>query len=103
MPIGNGDIGLNVWVEEDGDLLCYIAKTDAFDENDHLLKLGRMRIRLNPNPFRGGAPFRQTLTLSSGEVEIRAGHSGWETVLRVWVDANQPVIRVEAEGQQEFD
>ena len=21
MPIGNGDIGLNVWVEEDGDLL----------------------------------------------------------------------------------
>src|SRR5271167_2505057 len=28
MPIGNGDIGLNVWVEEGGDVLFYIGKTD---------------------------------------------------------------------------
>ncbi|MBO9610576.1 MAG: hypothetical protein J7639_31775 [Paenibacillaceae bacterium] len=33
MPVGNGDIGLNVWVEEDGDLLFYIGKTDAWNEN----------------------------------------------------------------------
>lgn len=26
MPVGNGDIGLNVWIEEDGDLLFYISK-----------------------------------------------------------------------------
>ena len=34
MPIGNGDIGLNVWVEEDGDLLFYIRtypKTSIFE------------------------------------------------------------------------
>lgn len=30
MPIGNGDIGLNVWVERDGDLNFYISKTDAW-------------------------------------------------------------------------
>ncbi len=30
MPIGNGDIGLNVWVETNGDLLFYIGKTDAW-------------------------------------------------------------------------
>ncbi|MEN6603290.1 MAG: DUF5703 domain-containing protein, partial [Bryobacteraceae bacterium] len=29
MPLGNGDIGLNLWVEEGGDLLFYISKTDA--------------------------------------------------------------------------
>ena len=29
MPLGNGDIGINLWVEEDGDLLFYISKTDS--------------------------------------------------------------------------
>ena len=32
MPLGNGDIGLNVWVEDDGDLLLYIGKGDAWSE-----------------------------------------------------------------------
>ena len=31
MPIGNGDIGLNVWVEKNGDLSFYIGKTDAWE------------------------------------------------------------------------
>ena len=33
MPIGNGDIGLNVWVETNGDLLFYIGKTDAWGQD----------------------------------------------------------------------
>ena len=44
MPIGNGEVGLNVWVEEDGDLLFYIARTDAWSECNRLLKLGRIRV-----------------------------------------------------------
>ena len=32
MPIGNGDIGANVWVEPTGDLLLLLSKTDAYDE-----------------------------------------------------------------------
>lgn len=59
MPLGNGDIGLNVWVEENGDLLFYISKTDAWSENSRLLKLGRMRVSLEPNPFRAGHSFRK--------------------------------------------
>lgn len=43
MPLGNGDIGLNVWIEEDGDLLFYIGKSEAWSETHRLLKLGRMR------------------------------------------------------------
>ena len=58
MPLGNGEIGLNVWVEEDGDLLFYISKTDAWDESARLSKLGRIRVSLSPNPFVAGAPFR---------------------------------------------
>ena len=48
MPIGNGDIGANVWVEDGGDLLFYISKTDSWSENARLLKLGKVRVRLNP-------------------------------------------------------
>ena len=102
MPIGNGDIGLNIWVEEDGDLLFYIGKTDAWSENARLLKLGRVRIKLTPNPFTSGSPFRQTLKLREGAIEIQAGKEPDQVTLRVWVDANHPVIRVEAEGQQQF-
>ena len=47
MPIGNGDIGLNLWVEEGGDLLFYISKTDSWSENGRLLKLGRVRVKLS--------------------------------------------------------
>ncbi len=102
MPIGNGDIGLNVWVEEGGDLLFYISKTDAWSENARLLKLGMVRVKLSPNPFEKGMPFKQTLKLRQGEIEIIGGPAERKITLRVWVDANQQVIRVEAEGEQEF-
>ncbi|MCE5251491.1 DUF5703 domain-containing protein [bacterium] len=103
MPIGNGDIGLNVWVEGDGDLLFYIGKTDSWSENCRLLKLGRVRVNLTPNPFVKGNPFCQTLRLRTGEIEITAGPDDSAVKLRVWVDAHNPVIRVEAEGKKKFD
>lgn len=99
MPIGNGDIGLNVWVEEGGDLLFYIGKTDAWDEHCRLLKLGRVRVALSPNPFAADSPFRQELRLHEGEIVIRAGRSGHVAELRVWVDANHPVIHVELQSE----
>ena len=103
MPIGNGDIGLNVWVEEDGDLLFYIGKTDAWDSLHRLIKVGRLRVKLSPNPFVKGMPFKQTLRLRQGEIEILAGQEDSEVKLRIWVDANQSVIRIEAEGKKKFD
>ena len=51
MPIGNGEVGLNVWVEPSGDLLFYIARTDAWSECNRLLKLGRIRVRITPMPL----------------------------------------------------
>ncbi len=99
MPIGNGDIGINLWAEQDGDLLFYIGKTDAWSDNARLLKLGLVRVKLSPNPFAEGLPFEQILKLRQGQIVIKAG----ESILRVWVDANNPVIHVEAEGKKEFD
>ncbi len=48
MPIGNGDIGANVWVEPSGDLVFYVSKTDAWDENARLCKIGRVRVKFDP-------------------------------------------------------
>ena len=86
MPLGNGDIGLNLWVEPDGDLLCYLSKTDAWCGTGRLLKLGRLRVSLDPNPFRAGLPFRQTLRLREGEIEIVAGLEDQAVTLRIWVE-----------------
>jgi len=94
MPLGNGDIGLNVWCEPGGDLLLYISKVDAYNSWHMLPKLGRVRIRLTPNPFAGGQPFRQELLLREGTVAITAGNGKEQVALRVWVDANQPSIHV---------
>ena len=99
MPLGNGDIGLNVWVEADGDLLLLIAKSDAWDENSINLKLGRIRIKVSPNPFKSGEKFRQTLRLRTAEIEIDAASIRF----RIWVDANHPVIRIEAESEVPFE
>ena len=61
MPLGNGDIGLNVWVEKNGDLVFYIAKSDAWCENGRLVKLSRVRVSISPPLFTDGDSFRQTL------------------------------------------
>ncbi len=103
MPIGNGDITANVWVENNGgDLVLYIGKSDSWSESTRLLKIGRTRLHFTPNPFAAGSPFAQTLDFYHGEIDITAGQPGSQVSLRLWADANQPVIRIEAGGQQSF-
>jgi alpha-L-fucosidase 2 len=109
MPIGNGDIGLNVWVEKNGDLVFYISKTDAWGEPDGqkddwmkqggvLMKLGAVRVSVSSNPLANSAAFQQILKLSTGEIIITEGEGATAVNLRVWVDANHPVIRVESKS-----
>lgn len=101
MPLGNGDISVNAWVEADGDLRFYLGKSDSWDSHARLLKVGLVRVALSPNPFRAGEPFRQELRLREGEMRIAAGGGQRPAVrLRVWVDANHPVVRVEGESDE---
>src|SRR5215471_3311781 len=91
MPLGNGDIGINAWVEPSGDLVFYISKTDAWDENGRLCKVGRIHVKFDP-PLAVTNSFRQELKLREGTIEIVAGQSR----LSLWVDANQPIVRLQA-------
>lgn len=93
MPCGGGDIGLNVWVEN-GDVLFYVSRSGAFDENNALLKLGRVRVRLSPNPFLGET-FRQELILRDGYVSIKGSKEGLSAETKIWVDVFQPAVHVE--------
>jgi len=97
MPLGNGDIGLSAWIEPSGELAFYISKTDAWGDNARLLKVGRVRVGFDPPlPV---TEFRQTLRLREGTMEVVCGAAEAATTVRLWVDANHPVIHMTVDGQ----
>ena len=95
MPVGNGDIGANVWVEANGDLVFYVSKTDAWDDLGRLLKLGKVRVSITPNPF-SEKSFLQELNLRRGEILISYG----DTKIKFWIDANHPVIQLDVKSRK---
>jgi len=99
MPVGGGDVGLNVWVENN-ELLFYIGRSGTFDENNHVLKLGRVRLRLDPNPFSKDGEFRQELKLRAGHIEISGRTAGQASVtIKIWVEVFRPVIHVDIDSE----
>jgi hypothetical protein len=100
MPAGNGDMGINLWVEKNGDLQFYLSKTDAWSENARLLKIGKIRLSLSPNPFMEGISFVQELKVTDGVIHIEAGEKGNKVSIDVWVDAHHPVVEVDVESDQ---
>lgn len=92
MPVGGGDIGLNVWAE-DGDVMMYLSRSGAYDENNTLLKQGRVRIHLGNDSV---TSFSQRLRLEEGFCELDING----TKVIVWVDVFKPVIHVEVESNK---
>lgn len=94
MPLGNGSLGVNAWIEKSGDLVFYLSHTDAWSENARLLKLGRVRISTTPNPFRDVADFSWRLDPSTGRMTVTAGNGGAKSTLELFVDADEPIVHV---------
>ncbi|KQX12017.1 DUF5703 domain-containing protein [Flavobacterium sp. Root420] len=94
MPLGGGDIGLNVWVEK-GDLYFYFSRSGTFDEHNTLLKLGRVKVTLTPNPFKDNDDFHQELVLKDGYISIAQNN----TKIKLWVDVFKPVIHLDLESK----
>lgn len=96
MPLGNGDIGVNVWSGQpspgqDSALNFYLSKTDSWSENGRLLKVGQVRVRTEP-PL--GEVQQQWLDLKNGQYVATFGVGRDSAELRLWVDANHPVVHV---------
>ena len=94
MPLGNGEVAVNAWVTAAGELHLYLARTDAWDDYARLVKVGKVRLQITPNPFAPGTPFRQTLSLRDATLRVEAGHGAAHTRLQAWVDAHHPVVQV---------
>jgi len=98
MPVGGGDIGLNLWVEK-SEVYFYLSKSGTFDENNTILKLGRVKLKLSPNPFEGKT-FKQELILKDGYALISGSNGKLNTQIKVWVDVFNPVIRLDVKSSE---
>ncbi|OWU92277.1 MULTISPECIES: DUF5703 domain-containing protein [unclassified Flavobacterium] len=94
MPLGGGDVGMNVWVEN-GDLYFYFSRSGTFDEHNTLLKLGRVKVTLSPNHFAGKEGFHQELKLKDGYILV--GQNG--TKIKLWVDVFKPIIHLDLDSK----
>jgi|GEM_PF-1866290 len=104
MPLGNGDISVNAWTYDNGDIGLLIGKLDAFSGEAgaqgffSLRKIGRVRIAVDPPVFRQAADkgtFKQTLVLSGAAIKF----AGEGSELTLWVDKNYPVVRAQLSGK----
>lgn len=94
MPLGGGDIGCNVWVEN-GDVLFYLSQSGAFDENNQFLKLGRVRLKFEPNIFLSdNCEFNQELKLYDGYIQIKGESKKNQIKIDLWVDVFNSMINV---------
>lgn len=94
MPIGNGDVGANVWATPEGTLHLLLSKTDSYSEIGRLLKIGKLELRMTPNLL-DADNFEQELVLDSGLIRIRSTKQGQRVEIRCWMDANAPILHVE--------
>jgi len=90
MPLGNGEVTVNAWVEADHGLRFLIGRSDSFSEIGRVLKAGQIRVALSPNPF-ASETFSQHLHLRDGYIEI----TGDKVDLKLFLDPDRPVIYVE--------
>lgn len=72
--------------------MFYIAKSGAFDENNSLLKLGRVRLHMIPNPFATNASFEQHLHINDGYISFQGTN---DTRINLWVDMDTAAIHTE--------
>jgi alpha-L-fucosidase 2 len=102
MPLGNGDLGVNVWIENNKDLVFYLSKTDAWDENGSLLKLGKVRVSLPANTFVASGGFQQQFRFQDGTIQIDAGQGSAATTVKLWIDPSNPVVQVDVQRASAF-
>ncbi len=107
MPIGAGNIGLNVWVEKD-ELLIYFGSPDSWSyrgkgfNTQMQTKLGRLRLKLSPVPW--AKDFRQELDVASNSIVLSGKSADGKAIqMRVWIDAMQPVVHIEGQSESPLE
>ncbi|WP_303018728.1 DUF5703 domain-containing protein [Parabacteroides goldsteinii] len=98
MPIGNGEVGANVWMEENGNLVFYLSRTDAWSENSSLYKLGKVRLAFYPALNSKQMKFKQFLNLEEGKIEFAIADRDKKIELEFLVDNESPVVYLQGKS-----
>lgn len=101
MPCGGHSMGLNVWVEK-GDLLIYANQSGALNEDNNLMKAGRIRLQCSPNPF-DGKIFKQELHLQEGYITVEGENNGIRASARIWVNAFEPIAHIDITASKKIN
>jgi alpha-L-fucosidase 2 len=101
MPLGNGDVAANVWSDSSGSVHLYISKSDSWDDNGRLVKVGRISISITPTPELHLSSFSQILTLRDGAIRVRYGTGSHAVQYRLWIDALNPLLNIDVESGEQ--
>ncbi|MDO4551501.1 MAG: DUF5703 domain-containing protein [Planctomycetia bacterium] len=103
VPLGNGEVGVNAWIDLAGDLNFFISRTDSYDEYGRLVKVGGGKIKISAagNTKEVEECFRQVLNIREGTLYAKYGSEGKQVKIRMWVSAYHPVIFVEMETEED--
>lgn len=96
IPLGNGDLAASFWVTEEG-IHFYLAKSDAYTETDRNVKLGKVSVLMEPNPFAGEGPFKQHMNIYDGCVHVEASCDRVKAELRIFVDKMSNVVYIQGD------
>jgi hypothetical protein len=88
-PVGNGEVVANVWAEN-STLGLLLGRSDVFSGFAAPLKLGRVLLNFQPNPFEGKrASYSQVLDLRTATVRaVMQNGEGLSVEVAVWSDIN---------------
>ena len=95
VPIGGGDCGANVWLEEDSWLHLLLSKTDSFGESGRLMKTGYITVQV-PGIFSKENLPELELDLTDGCVRIQDAAGQVRVTVSAFVDTPLLAVRVDA-------
>ena len=105
MPLGNGTLGLNAWIERSADIVFELASAGGSSGSPH--RLGRVRVQTLPDAIVGHEgdtkpAIRQTLNLYKGRIEFTLGTGDREASVWLWVDSARNAVHLEAQANYGF-
>lgn len=107
MPLGNGTLGLNAWVERSADIVFTLAYSGGSRGDSSPIPLGRVRVQTLPDAIVGHESdakpaMKQTLNLYHGRIEFVIGAGDREASIWLWIDAARNAVHVEAQANYGF-
>lgn len=92
IPLGNGDLGANVWADDDA-ICILLSKTDAFSRLHRILKTGFLKLHFPTGVLTERLSFH--LVLNEGILKIENEN----ICMQIYADAFVPVYKIEVTGK----